>query len=120
MLDAFYIAIYSYYNKTLGKKSLNIAALYINLLSGSILLVLAAFLMGFARQMNLPMMSDTKFWVLFSLVTLMVTFRNWLYYNGKKRHILKAKTKGKPTSIYLLWLLPFGCMLVGISLLQIP
>jgi hypothetical protein len=76
--------------------------------------------MGFAKQMNLATMSDSKFWLLFSSVMLMVTFRNWLYYNGKKRHILKAKTKAKPTSIYFLWLLPLGGILIGISLLQIP
>lgn len=119
MLDTFYISIFNYYKKTFGKKSLTIALLYINFLELSIILALGAFFLAFANQMKLLVMSSTKFWILFVLVSVFVVFKNWMRYNGKKRIILNAKLKSKPTSIYLLWILPFGCLILAVILLQV-
>ena len=118
MLDTFYISIFNHYKKTLGKRSIIIALLYVNLLELSITLALAAFFMAFASQMKMLVMSSTKFWVLLTLVALFIVFKNWMRYNGKKRNILNAKSKGKQTSIYLLWLLPLGCFAIAFILLQ--
>ena len=119
MLDTFYISIFNYYKKRLGKRSLRLALLYINFLEMSITLALAAFFMAFASQMKILLVSSTKFWVLFSLVTLFIVFKNWMRYNGKKRNVLNAMSKGKQTSIYLLWLLPMGCFTIAFILLQV-
>lgn len=119
MLDTFYISIFNYYKKTFGKKSLRIALLYINFLELSISLALGAFFLAFANQMKLLIMSSTKFWVLFLVLSIFVIFKNWMRYNGKKRIILNAKIKTRPTSIYLLWILPFGCLVLGFILLQV-
>ncbi|WP_296385888.1 hypothetical protein [Winogradskyella sp.] len=119
MLDTYYISIFNHYKKSLGKKSLKLALLYINFLELSIVLVLGAFFMAFANQMKMLVMSTTKFWVLYLLVALFIIFKNWMRYNGKKRNILNAKLKGKTTSIYLLWVLPFGCLMIGYILLQV-
>ena len=119
MLDIFYISIFNYYKKRLGKRSLTIALLYISLLELAVILALAAFFKAFASQMKIIILSNTKFWVLFGLVALFVVFKNWLRYTGRKRNILNAKLKGKSTSIYLLWLLPFACITIGFILLQV-
>lgn len=119
MLDTFYISVLNYYKKRLGKKSLKLALLYINVLELSILLTLSAFLLAFASQMKMVLMSSTKFWVLFMLVASFIVLKNWLRYNGKKINILNAKSKPTPTSIYLLWFLPFGCLALGVILLQV-
>jgi len=119
MLDTFYISIFNYYKKAFGKKSLSLALLYINFLELSIILALGAFFLAFANQMKMLVMSSTKFWVLFSLVTVLVISKNWMRYNGKKRIILNAKLKGQTTSIYLLWILPFGCLILAFILLQV-
>ncbi|MDP5081438.1 MAG: hypothetical protein NWP87_02190 [Winogradskyella sp.] len=119
MLDTFYIYIFNYYKKTYRKKSIGIALLYINFLELSLILSLGTFFMAFANQMKLLLMSSTKFWILFTLVSLFVVFKNWMRYNGKKRIILNAKLKGRPTSIYLLWILPFGCLALAFILLQV-
>jgi hypothetical protein len=119
MLDTFYISVFNYYKKTLGKRSLNIALLYINFLELSIILALATFFMAFASQMKILVMSSTKFWVLFTIIALFIIFKNWMRYNGKKRNILNAKLKGKANSIYLLWLLPIGCIGIAFILLQV-
>jgi len=119
MLDGFYISVFNHYKKALGTKSLSIALLYINLLELSIALALATFFMAFASQMKLLVMSSTKFWVLFTLISIFIVFKNWMRYNGKKRIVLNAKLKGKKTSIYLLWILPFGCLVIALILLQV-
>ena len=119
MLDSFYISIFNYYKKTLGRISLSIALVYINLLELSIILALSSFFLAFAKQMKIAVMSSTKFWVLIGVVTLFVIFKNWMRYNGKKRIILNAKTKPKNASIYLLWLIPLGCFTIAFILLQV-
>jgi len=53
MLDTFYISVFNYYKKTLRKRSLAVALLYINCLELSIILALAAFFMAFASQMKM-------------------------------------------------------------------
>lgn len=118
MLDTFYITIFNHYKKKYKKRSLFIALLYINLLELSIILALSSFFLAFASQMKLLVMSSTKFWVLFSLISVFVIFKNWMKYNGKKRNVLNAKLKHKQTSIYLLWLLPLGCLAIAFILLQ--
>ena len=119
MFDTFYISVFNHYKKTLGKSSLTIAMLYINLLELSVILALAAFFMAFASQMRMLVMSTTKFWVLYTLIAIFIIFKNWIRYNGKKRNILNAKLKSKHTSIYLLWLLPLGCLAIAFILLQV-
>ncbi len=118
MLDNYYITIFNHYKKALGRRSLTLAMFYINLLELTIILVLAAFFLAFAKQMNLITMSSTKFWILFSLISVFIIFKNWMRYNGKKRNIIKAKLKAKH-SIYLLWLLPVGCLGLSFILLQV-
>jgi hypothetical protein len=118
MLDNFYIAVFNYYKLRLGKKSLKIALFYINLFELSLYLAFSAFFLAFASQMKIPIMSMTKFWILFSIIGCFIVFKNWMRYNGKKRNVLKAKAKGKQ-SIFLLWLLPIGCLAIAIILFQV-
>lgn len=119
MLDNYYIQIFNYYKKKLGKRSLKIALFYITFLELSIIIALLAFLMAFASQMKMSVMSSSKFWVLYTLIALFIIFKNWMRYNGKKRNILNAKLKRNDTSIYLLWILPVGCFAIAFILLQI-
>ena len=119
MLDNYYISVFNYYKKRYGKRSLNIALIYINCLELSIVLALAAFFMAFGSQMRFLTLSSTKFWTIFSLIAVGIIFKNWMRYNGKKRNILNAKLKRNVASIYLLWLLPMGCLLIAIALLQL-
>ncbi len=118
MLDQFYISIFNYYKKSQGKRSLNIALVYINSLEIALLLALCAFLRAFASQMKLALLSDLKFWILFTLITIFVVFKNWLRYTGKKRVLLNAKTKAPTTAISILWLLPLAALIIGLILLQ--
>ena len=117
--DNYYISIFNHYKKKLGKRSLNISLFYITFLELSVILVLAAFLNAFASQMKMSLICSTKFWILYGLVVLFIIFKNWMRYNGKKRNILNAKYKRNDTSIYLLWVLPVGCLIIALILLQV-
>ena len=119
MLDIYYISIFKHYKKAFGKKSISIALFYINALEISIILVLGAFLKAFATQMKITVMSTTKFWVLFVLIALFVISKNWMRYNGKKRTILNAKAKPNTMPIYLLWIIPVGCITLALILLKV-
>ncbi len=119
MLDSFYISVLNHYKKRLGKKSLQLALLYINFLELALILALGAFALAFATQMKMLVISSTKFWAVFGLIALFIVFKNWMRYNGKKRNILNAKLKPQRTSIFLLWLLPFGCLAIALILLQV-
>ena len=119
-IDNYYISVFNHYKKTSGKKSLSIALFYIIILELSIILALAAFFLAFASQMKMDLMSSTKFWVIYSLIALFIIFKNWMRYNGRKRTVLNAKSKRNETSIYLLWLLPVGCFILALILLQVP
>ena len=119
LLDSFYITIFNHYKKALGKKSIKVALLYINLLELSIAFALAAFFLAFAKQMKMQLMSDTKFWVLITLLSFFILFMNWMRYNGKKRTILNANSKRVNLSIYLLWIIPLGCFTIAIILFQV-
>lgn len=120
MFDTFYISLLNHYKKRLGKKSLHLALFYINFLELTFVLAIGAFALAFATQMKMLVMSSTKFWVLFTLISLFVIFKNWMRYNGKKRNILNAKLKSQRTSLFILWLIPFGCLAIAIILLQVP
>jgi ABC-type dipeptide/oligopeptide/nickel transport system permease component len=88
------------------------------MLEVSIALTIGAFFMAFTSQMKIATMSLNKFWVLFILVSIFIVFKNWMRYNGKRRHILKAKLKSSH-SIYVLWILPFAFIAIGVILLQV-
>ena len=92
----------NYYKKRLGKRSLTIALFYINVLELSILMSLGTFFMAFATQMKINSISSNKFWILFSLASLFIMFKNWMRYNGNKRNILNAKSR--PQWVFLILL----------------
>jgi hypothetical protein len=80
--------------------------------------VLFLFALVFAQQMNMPVMSQSKFLSLYFVMVSGICFRNWLYYSGKKRHVLKSKYSGKSYSIIAIWVLPIAFFLLGSFLFQ--
>ncbi|REG89556.1 hypothetical protein [Winogradskyella sediminis] len=118
--DTNYMYIFNHYKKKYGKKSINIALLYVCLLEFSFILAIGSFLKAFASQMKMSVLSNSKFWVLYTIIALFIISKNWMRYNGRKRNILNAKNKHKKSSIFLLWILPLGCIAIALILLQVP
>jgi len=121
LFDHFVFNIFQYYKPKYKKKANIISLIYISFLQASLVLLLGVFFSIFFEQMNVSTMSSTKAWILFIMTVVAVYFRNWMFYSGKKRRVLNAKSTKKKAQIYsvwTLWLLPFGCIALSILLLQ--
>ena len=109
IFDTFFFNIFQYYKTKKSKKAIRIATFYVSFIQCSLLLLLGVFFAGFFRQMHVNTMSSSKAWTLFVLLSIIVFFKNWMQYSGKKRNLLNAKMlkKRKQTyNIWILWLLP--------------
>jgi len=117
--DSLYFSIFNHYKKRLKQKANRLAVFYITFFQASIILVLGTFIAAFSSQMYVNTMSSTNAWILFTISILFIYLKNWVQYSGKKRNVLKAKMNKKNTySIWLLWLLPFGCIFLSFILLN--
>ncbi len=122
IFDQFVLSVFKYYKTRFKRKANTIAVFYISVLQSSILLLLGVFFAEFFKQMRVETMSSTKAWTLFFIASIIIYFKNWMSYSGKKRKVLNAKqTKRKSLqySIWVLWLLPLGCIVLSIILLRV-
>ncbi|HLV69066.1 MAG TPA: hypothetical protein VKY34_00060 [Xanthomarina sp.] len=121
LFDSLFFNVFKHYKDAKSKKANQIATMYVSILQVAILLVLGVFFAGFFNQMNMDTMSQDKAWFLFVLVAVFIFFKNWIQYAGRKRKVLNAnmlKKKSANYSIFLLWLLPFACIILAVVILQ--
>ena len=119
MLDNYFFAVFNHYKPKLKAKANTIALLYILFLQTSLVLALGSFLMLFLKQLHVELLTGSKAWTLFVITLIILIFRNWIYYTGKKRKVLNSKIKKTATkNIWLLWTFPFICLIIAILLMQ--
>ena len=121
LFDHFVFNMFQYYKPKFKAKANVISLVYITFLQASLVLLLGVFFSIFLSQMNVDTMSSTKAWSLFVIAIVILYFKNWMSYSGRKRRVLNAKftkKKAQNYSIWILWLLPFGCIILSILLLQ--
>jgi len=121
MLDQLFFRIFQYYKPKHKAKANNIALFYIFILQASLLLLIGAFLIFFLNQMQGIVLSSSKAWTLYTIAMIILLFRNWIYYTGKKRKVLNTKSnkhKSPTQSIWLLWLFPMSVLALSLILLQ--
>lgn len=109
IFDTFFFNLVKHYKLKNRKIAIKMATFYVSFLQCSLLLLLGVFFAGFFRQMHVEMMSASKAWTLFVIVVLLVFFKNWMQYSGKKRNLLNAKMlkrKKQTYNVWLLWFLP--------------
>lgn len=119
IFDQFVLSVFKFYKPRFKRKANAIAVFYITVLQASILLLLGVFFAAFFAQMHVDTMSSSKAWTLFGLAVAFIYFKNWMGYSGKKRNILNAKNtkrKSQHYSIWILWLLPLGCITLAVLL----
>ena len=117
--DQFFFNIFNYYKKGYKKLASRIAITYINILHISFLLLIGMFFSVFFNQMNVNFMDSEKAWILFVIASIIICFKNWIQFSGKKRKVMNAKIssrKSKHYSIWLLWTLPIICIILSIIL----
>jgi len=121
IFDQLFFNCFNYYKKSAYKAKANrIAIFYITLVQVSLLLVLGVFFAEFFNQMNVVTMSATKAWVLFAMTGLILYFKNWIQYSGKKRKIMNAKQSKKTAyGILTLWLIPVVAVFLAILFLKV-
>src|SRR5690606_37809231 len=113
IFDSLFFNVFKHYKDAKSKKANQLATMYLSILQCSLVLVLVVFFAGFFNQMNMDTMSQNKALVLFVMICGFIFFKNWIQYAGKKRKVLNAKMLKKKAanhSIYMLWLLPVGCV----------
>lgn len=116
----FFNSFNHYKNGMYRKKANSIAIVYITIVQASGLLLLGVFFAKFFRQMHVATMSSAKAWVLFCLVVLILYFKNWIQYSGKKRKIMNANQKKKSTyGVFTLWLIPSVALFLAILFLKV-
>jgi hypothetical protein len=121
LFDHFVFNMFQYYKPRFKAKANVISLVYVTFLQASLGLLLGVFFSIFFRQMNVDTMSSSKAWTIFGLAIVVIYFKNWMSYSGRKRRVLNAKlTKKKAQyfNIWTLWLLPFGCIILSMLLLQ--
>jgi ABC-type uncharacterized transport system permease subunit len=113
--------MFQYYKPRFKAKANVISLVYITFLQASLGLLLGVFFSIFFRQMNVDTMSSSKAWTIFGLAIVVIYFKNWMSYSGRKRRVLNAKLTKKKAQYFntwTLWLLPFGCIILSMLLLQ--
>ena len=121
VFDTMVFSMFNHYKIRFKRKANTISIFYISILQMAILLFLGVFFSIFFNQMNVETMSPNKAWVLFVIASIIIYFKNWIQYSGKKRRVLNAKStrsKTKRFNVYVLWVLPFGIVAVSILLLK--
>ena len=120
VFDQLALSIFNFYKPRFKQKANAIAVFYLSLLQSSIVLVLGVFFAAFFRQMKVDTMSSSKAWTLFVIVVIIIYFKNWMSFSGKKRLRLNAKRTKQKThqhNIWVLWLLPPACIALAFLLL---
>ena len=121
IFDTMVFSMFNHYKIRFKRKANTISIFYISILQMAILLFLGVFFSIFFNQMNVETMSSSKAWVLFVIASVIIYFKNWIQYSGKKRRVLNAKstrTRTKSFNVYLLWLLPIGLVYISILLIR--
>lgn len=124
LFDRLFFNAFNYYRIRKNRSANRIAIIYISLVHCTLLLFSGICIAMFLDAMNTNTMSSNKAWTLFIMASIILYFKNWIQYSGKKRKVLNAKVLGKQKfkpdyPIFLLWLLPTGTLAVSIILLYI-
>lgn len=115
MFDYLYLNIFNYYQPRIKQKAGNLAIIYISLVQIAIFVLLVKFFLVFGKQMNLVGLSTSKIIFILIFGSLVIYFKNWMHYTGRKRNVLKSKLKRRPEhSIIVLWLIPMALIFLNI------
>lgn len=121
IFDTLFFNVFQHYKPTQKKKANTIALYYITGLQCSLVLLSGIVVSAFLNEMNSGTMSSGNAWALFIMTCIVLVFKNWIQYSGKKRKVLNAKlnSKKKPElyNIWLLWALLVTALVLSITML---
>ncbi|MBT8274290.1 MAG: hypothetical protein KJO77_10815 [Bacteroidia bacterium] len=122
ILDQLFFSVFNYYKGKKNKFANRVASWYITILESALILLLGIFFAEFFKNMRMDTMSETAAWTLFGIAVVVLYFKNWIKYSGRKRRVLNAKYSGSKSfnrNIVSLWLFPVCAIILAIILLQV-
>jgi len=122
ILDQLFFSVFNYYKKKKNKFANRIASWYITILEATLLLLLGIFFAEFFKNMRMDTMTKSGAWTLYGIAVVILYFKNWIKYSGRKRRVLNAKYSGSKSfnrNIISLWMFPTCAIILAIILLQV-
>lgn len=122
LFDQLFFNVFNLYKAKFKRRANTIATFYVTILQISLIFLLGVFFAAFFKQMNVETMSSNKAWPLFIITSILIYFKNWIQFSGRKRSVINAKLskrKTKNLSVWLLWLLPICCFILSYILFEV-
>ena len=88
LFDQLYISVFRQLKNHRLKCAAIYACYYVSIFQIGLCLTLGVFLMKFCKQMNINFLNPGNAWFVFTFLAVFLIFKNWMYYNGKKRSVL--------------------------------
>ena len=115
MFDQLYLNVFNYYQPRLKQKAGKLAIIYLSVVQIVTFTLLVKFFIVFGKQMNLAGLSTSKIVFILIFGSLVIYFKNWMTYTGRKRTVLKSKLKKRSEhSIIVLWLIPLALIFLNV------
>ena len=95
LFDQLYISVFKQLKNHKLKYAANYACYYVSIFQIGLCLALGVFLIKFCKQMNINFLNPVNAWFVFIFLAVFLLFKNWIYYNGKKRSVLFSKLPTK-------------------------
>ncbi|MDA9028516.1 hypothetical protein N8008_00315 [Flavobacteriaceae bacterium] len=116
--DQLYLTIFNRFKGRYKQKANTIALYYTSILQIALLFLGGVFFIKFLEQMKVVVMSSSNTWILFVLASLILHFKNWVNYSGRKRRVLNAKLSNKKDLGYsMLILIALPIAITALSIL---
>ena len=116
--DQLYLTIFNRFKGRYKQKANTIALYYTSGLQIALLFLGGVFFIKFLEQMKVVVMSSSNTGLLFVMTAVVLHFKNWVSYSGRKRRVLNAKlSKKKDLSYSMLILVALPVAIIALSIL---
>jgi hypothetical protein len=116
--DQLYLTIFNRFKGRYKHKANTIALYYTSGLQIALLFLGGVFFIKFLEQMKVVVMSSSNTGLLFVMTAVVLHFKNWVSYSGRKRRVLNAKlSKKKDLGYSMLTLVALPVAIIALSIL---
>ena len=116
--DQLYLTIFNRFKGRYKHKANTIALYYTSGLQIALLFLGGVFFIKFLEQMKVVVMSSSNTGLLFVMTAVVLHFKNWVSYSGRKRRVLNAKlSKKKDLGYSMLTFVVLPVAIISLSIL---
>ena len=102
--DQLYSSVYFLLKSNKSKSARRFARNYVLVLKTGLTLCILLFFIKFSEEIHLKFLSSKNAWTIFIIIFIIMTFNNWMYYNGKRHSIIISKSINSLRSTSLIYL----------------